>query len=107
MEWLRKALLRWALRSVSVAEFYNSLPRVKVQKGGPYTASRRYEDFRAVFSGHSTPEQGQRVLSQILALCNTPKTLETEINDHALLAWRAARRNIGEEIVRWTMPPKN
>ncbi|MFQ5619455.1 MAG: hypothetical protein ACE5FR_10815 [Rhodospirillales bacterium] len=33
--------------------------------GAPYSRMERYRDFKAVFTGHSTPEQGQRVLSQI------------------------------------------
>ena len=33
--------------------------------GAPYSRMQRYRDFKAVFTGHSTPEQGMRVLSQI------------------------------------------
>ena len=30
-----------------------------------YTSAERYSDFRMVFMGHSSPEQGQRVLAEI------------------------------------------
>ncbi len=37
--------------------------------GGHYGEADRYRDFRAVFMGASTPEQGKRVLWQIFEWC--------------------------------------
>ncbi|HEX9835485.1 MAG TPA: hypothetical protein VGB90_01445, partial [Alphaproteobacteria bacterium] len=43
--------------------FFDSL--IKARLGERYGEPDRYRDFRAVFLGHSTPEQGNRVLWQI------------------------------------------
>lgn len=45
--------------------FFDDLRR-HAPEPGEYTKFDQYRDFRAVFLGHSTPEQGRRVLWKIL-----------------------------------------
>ena len=98
--WLRRRLARWVLRDIDMSEFYGALPRVKPGYGG-YTDMQRYADFRAVFYGHSTPEQGQRVFTQIIDLCEGDPSSSAEIASHAALAARAGERKIGMKIAQW------
>lgn len=78
---------------------------VKVGRNN-YTKLDRYRDFSRVFYG--TPE-GQRVLAQIMDLCEGPVTMETELPNHALLAGRAMSRRVGTLITAWASvaPPKD
>lgn len=78
--------------------FYASLPAIKAGRG-TYTRGDRYRDFRAVFYGHSSPEQGRRVLAQILDEANGLPDLESD-TDQAL-RFRAGKRSIGLKIVKW------
>ncbi len=41
------------------------LQNLQSSRGTRYSSSDRYSDFRMVFMGHSSPEQGQRVLAEI------------------------------------------
>lgn len=58
---------RWFVRAkpdpdAFLAELLNSI------RGGGYSDKDRYADFRAVFQGQSTPEQGRRVLWEMQRL---------------------------------------
>jgi len=44
------------------------LRAVQASQPRPYMKTDRYKDFRQVFMGHSSPEQGQRVLAEIFKL---------------------------------------
>ncbi|MGF1593962.1 MAG: hypothetical protein ACFCUW_11815 [Kiloniellaceae bacterium] len=65
--------------------------------GGRYTAVDRYRDFRAVFFGQSTPEQGKRVLWQILEWCRLFRPVSAPGDPHETYR-RDGERNIGLKI---------
>ena len=44
------------------------LQTLQASRSLTYTKADRYKDFRQVFMGHSSPEQGQRVLAEIFKL---------------------------------------
>lgn len=100
MRWLKRRLARWVLRDINMIEFYGALPRVQPGHGG-YTHMARYADFRAVFYGNSTREQGQRVFQQIMDLCQGNPPSSREIDSHALLASRAGAQAVGMRIAEW------
>jgi hypothetical protein len=72
---------------------------------GPYTFDDRYRDVWAVFNGTSTPEQGQRVLSQIMRLCEGPLVTPDKADDAGFLAYVAGMRYVHGQIMRLFMPP--
>ena len=66
----------------------------------------RYRDFNRVFFGNSGPEEGKRVLEQILKHVQGPKVEVYELNNHALMAVRAWGLRITQDILGWaTKPP--
>lgn len=75
---------------------FASLPQVAV--GERYTREDRRRDFMAVFAGDSTAEQGARVLAQICAICEGTPIGPRDVDNHALLAFRAAMRWVVAEI---------
>lgn len=74
---------------------------VKVGRNN-YTKLDKYRDFNRTF--HGTPE-GQRVLAQIMDLCEGPVTSEDDLTNHALLAGRAMSRRVGLLISAWASVP--
>lgn len=87
-----------------IASLIEALRPVRVGRGN-YSRTDRYRDFNRVFHG---TEEGRRVLSQIVDACEGPQLLESELNNHALLAARAWTRRIGALISAWASvpPPK-
>jgi hypothetical protein len=77
--------------------FFDALAAVKAGRDG-YSTMDRYRDCRTVFFGS---EAGKRVLGQVIALCEGLPVLEGDVANHALLAYRAGRRSIGQELVKW------
>jgi hypothetical protein len=75
--------------------FFDALRRAKL--GGRYSAVDRTRDFRAVFFGSSTPQQGQRVLWQILEWCRLFRPVSAPGDPHETYR-RDGERNIGLKI---------
>lgn len=89
----------WRWRSVGEPDpdaFFEALRRASL--GERYTAQDRYRDFRAVFFGQSTPEQGKRVLWQILCWCRLFRPVSAPGDPHETYR-RDGERNIGLKIV--------
>lgn len=82
----------------SVVELLETLPRIHVTDGGPYTFAARAQDFMAVFNGHSTPEQGQRVLAQVAQICD-PVSKIADADKPGTLAFKAGMRRVMAEIM--------
>jgi hypothetical protein len=73
---------------------------------GPYTFEDRYRDVWAVFNGTSTPEQGQRVLSQIMRIAEGPLVTPDRADEPGFLAYVAGMRYVHGQILRlFVMPP--
>lgn len=87
-----------------IASLIEALRPVRVGRGN-YTKTDRYRDFNRVF--HGTAE-GRRVISQIVDLCEGPQLIESDLNNHAMLAARAWARRVGALISAWASvpPPK-
>ena len=75
--------------------FFAALRRASL--GERYTAIDRYRDFRAVFFGESTPQQGKRVLWQILEWCRLFRPVSAPGDSHETYR-RDGERNIGLKI---------
>jgi hypothetical protein len=75
--------------------FFDDLRRA--QLGPRYTAAERYRDFRAVFFGDSTAQQGRRVLWQILEWCRLFRPVSVAGDPHETYR-RDGERNIGLRI---------
>ncbi|GAB4377358.1 MAG: hypothetical protein Kow00114_41630 [Kiloniellaceae bacterium] len=75
--------------------FFEDLRRASL--GERYTAVDRYRDFRAVFFGESTPQQGKRVLWQILEWCRLFRPVSAPGDPHETYR-RDGERNIGLKI---------
>ncbi len=71
-----------------------ALPRVALGING-YNEQARAADFMLVFSS----EAGQRVLSQIGAICD-PLVRDSDLNNHGQLAAKEGRRQVLQEIQR-------
>lgn len=86
-----------------IRAFIEALKPIRCSREGPYTFTDRYRDFSRVFGS----DEGKRVLSQIIDLCEGGLMGDTEIQSHALLAKRAGMRFIGQKIAAIaTMPPR-
>jgi hypothetical protein len=71
--------------------------------GPGYRRMDRYRDFHRVFF---ESDEGRRVFSQIISLCEGPAAHEGELNNPGLLAGRAWTRRVGLQISQWaTIPP--
>ncbi len=75
--------------------FFEALRRAAL--GQRYTGIDRYRDFRAVFFGESTPQQGKRVLWQILEWCRLFRPVSAPGDPHETYR-RDGERNIGLKI---------
>lgn len=75
--------------------FFEDLRRATV--GERYGPLDRYRDFRAVFFGGSTPQQGRRVLWQILQWCRLFRPVSAPGDPHETYR-RDGERNIGLKI---------
>lgn len=75
--------------------FFDDLRRAAV--GPDYSAVDRFRDFRAVFFGESTPEQGKRVLWQILEWSRLFRPVAAPGDPHETYR-RDGERNIGLKI---------
>jgi len=75
--------------------FFATLRRASL--GERYTAVDRYRDFRAVFFGESGPQQGQRVLWQILEWCRLFRPVSAPGDPYETYR-RDGERNIGLRI---------
>lgn len=75
--------------------FFDALRAAKLGEG--YGARERYSDFRAVFFGDSTPQQGQRVLWQILTWCRLFRVVSAPGDPYETYR-RDGERNIGLRI---------
>jgi hypothetical protein len=82
----------------SVIELLEQMPRVRATPDGPYTFNDRAKDFRDVFNGQSTPEQGRRVLSQIHQICDPPPLMR-DADNHGSLAAKMGMRRVMAEIM--------
>jgi rRNA maturation protein Nop10 len=92
--------MRWLFGRRARAEpdpdaFFAVLRRASL--GERYTPADRYRDFRAVFFGQSTPEQGKRVLWQILCWCRLFRPVSAPGDPHETYR-RDGERNIGLKI---------
>ncbi len=65
---------------------------------GDWSRMDRYREFRAVFLGHSTPDQGRRVLWQILAWAHMYRPVAAK-GDPYMTYFRDGERNIGLKIM--------
>lgn len=81
-----------------VIELLSTMPRVRASHEGPYTFEDRARDFIAVFSGNSSAEQGQRVLSQISTICD-PVPRRESADKPGTLAFEAGMRRVMAEIM--------
>lgn len=92
-------MIRWfrrpAARDPDPEGFFDDLRRAAV--GPDYSALDRYRDFRAVFFGESTPEQGRRVLWQILEWCRLFRPVSAPGDPHETYR-RDGERNIGLKV---------
>ena len=68
------------------------------QPGPDYGRDDRLRDFRAVFRGDSTPEQGRRVLWQVLAWCRLFRPVAAPGDPYETYR-RDGERNIGLKIL--------
>lgn len=75
--------------------FYEALTPVRVGRNN-YTKADRFRDFQTVFAS----EQGKRVLAQLIDVAEGRPIAESEVGDHALLAYRQGQRSIGQWLVR-------
>jgi hypothetical protein len=75
--------------------FFEALRRTSL--GKRYTAVDRYRDFRAVFFGESTPQQGKRVLWQLLEWCRLFRPVSA-VGDPYETYRRDGERNIGLKV---------
>jgi hypothetical protein len=76
--------------------FFDGLLRARL--GESYGAVERYKDFRAVFLGDSTPEQGNRVLWQIFEWTRMYQRVAAPGDAHETY-FRDGERNIGLRIL--------
>jgi hypothetical protein len=79
-----------------------ALRPVRITRDGAYTRIDRYRDFHRVLHG---TEEGKRVLSQIIDLCEGPVVTANELDNHALLAARAWGRRISTMILSYASVP--
>lgn len=100
-------ITRRAMAGLNLQDFEDCLPSVRVGRG--YSHMQRYQDFRAVFFGHSTPHQGRRVYAQVIDLCEARVPSESDVHDHAMLAFHAGQRHTGKTIAFWAgfEPPED
>lgn len=75
--------------------FFESLSQVKVNKDG-YRKADRFKEFREVFMS----DAGKRVLSQIITEAEGLPVIESDVSDHAKLAYRSGKRSLGLWIVQ-------
>ena len=62
-------MVNWYFRIFgTTADPEKFLENLSSSRNTKYSRSDRYRDFRQVFHGHSSPEQGQRVLAEIFKL---------------------------------------
>lgn len=78
--------------------FFDSMRPVRPSSDGDYTFEDRFRDFREVFFGS---EAGRRVLAQIIAECEGLPPNMSQVSDHAFLAFKAGKREVGMRIVQW------
>lgn len=85
--------------------FFDAMRPVRVSQQGPYTPEDRFRDFHNVFFGS---EAGRRVLAQIIAECEGLPPNMNQVSDHAFLAFKAGKREVGHRIVQWMggVPPE-
>lgn len=76
--------------------FFDAL--VKARLGDRYGEADRYRDFRAVFLGQSSPEQGNRVLWQILEWTRMYQRVAAPGDPHETY-FRDGERNVGLRIL--------
>ena len=81
-----------------IVELMAAMPRIRATETGPYTFKDRSNDFLAVFNGSSSPEQGQRVLSQIAQICD-PVPVPTDADRPGTLAYKTGMRRVMTEIM--------
>ena len=94
IRWLRR--LRFRPGAPDPDAFLADLRRAGL--GRSYTQGDRYRDFRAVFHGHSTPEQGRRVLWQLLDGARIYRPVKAD--DPYETYFRDGERNMGLRIIR-------
>ena len=92
---MRRPFARRRLGAPDIDAFFDTLRRAAL--GERYTAVDRYRDFRAVFFGESTPQQGKRVLWQILEWCRLFRPVSAPGDPHETYR-RDGERNIGLKI---------
>ena len=87
-----------------IRAFIEALRPLQVRAEGPYKPIDRYRDFSRVFG----TDEGKRVLSQIIDLCEGKPPSDAEIASHALLAKRAGMRFVGQKIAFYaTVAPRD
>lgn len=68
---------------------------VKAKWNTSYTPLDRYREFNEVFQ---STDAGRRVLAQIIDLCEGLPLSLNQISDHAYMAFRAGKREVGLDI---------
>jgi hypothetical protein len=76
--------------------FFDAL--IKARLGDNYGETDRYRDFRAVFLGQSGPEQGNRVLWQILEWTRIYQRVAAPGDPHETY-FRDGERNVGLRVL--------
>lgn len=96
--WLKRKrkAVRWR-RSDDLIAFLESLPRIRVSD--EYKEIDRARDFAAVFNENSTAEQGRKVMSQIVDICD-PRITSEDADKPGTLAYKVGMRRVLQEIQR-------
>lgn len=87
-------MVRFWNRRTSLQQFFEEV--------GPPRGSKQdqYQDFQAVFNGHSSPEQGRRVLAWIIAEAEGRPIEQREVTDTHQVSYRLGQRRLGLWIVK-------
>ena len=86
-------------RAVPDPEAFHADLKAATIRRDTYGAIDRYRDFRAVFLGHSTPEQGKRVLWQIFEWARMYHAIAVTGDAHQTY-FRDGERTMGLRILR-------
>lgn len=91
-----KNLFRWLSRVKPDPDKF--LAELQSSVAGSFTKKDRYRDFRSVFQGHSTPEQGKRVLWELTRLGKVYGKITENSQDSHQAYFRDGRRSMILEI---------
>lgn len=80
-----------------IIAIFEALPTAKL--GNNYTDEDRARDFLAVFTGQSGPDEGRRVLVQLVDFCS-PNPSPLNADKPGLLAFKDGQRWVMGELMR-------